>query len=232
MTAELEFLRRALLDAAAADFAGEAEEAPMSPRQFKRMRAMTADPFLYVKKYRRPWWRQAAHTAAVAAVTLGLSVALLSALSPTVRAAIKQWFMELRQSDIVYYFYGEAKEEALPYYSITELPEGFAYAEEENDDGYRCIWYENESGNRIRLEYTFMEKGTAFVVDTENMSVREVVVNGCLGQLFLSSDPKQGSCVVWLNESENFQFFLNAFTDESALLHMAESVSLVKSENR
>ena len=116
MTPELqdELLRRALLDAAAADFAGEAEAVPMSPRQEKRMRSMLADPFAYARRARRPWWRQAMHTAAMLAVTLGLSVALLAALSPTVRAAIKQWFLELRQSDIVYYFTGETREEELP----------------------------------------------------------------------------------------------------------------------
>lgn len=232
MTPELqdELLRRALLDAAAADFAGEAEAVPMSPRQEKRMRSMLADPFAYLRRARRPWWRQAMHTAAMLAVTLGLSVALLAALSPTVRAAIKQWFLELRQSDIVYYFTGETREEELPYYTITELPEGYAYLDEQSEDGYRRIRYENANGQRIRLEYAPMEDGSAFWISTKDMVVRDVTVNGCPGQVFLSLNSEEGNAVVWMDADENFQFFINAFADESALLHMAESISLVKTE--
>ena len=232
MTPELqdELLRRALLDAAAADFAGEAEAVPMSPRQEKRMRSMLADPFAYARRARRPWWRQAMHTAAMLAVTLGLSVALLAALSPTVRAAIKQWFLELRQSDIVYYFTGETREEELPYYTITELPEGYAYLDEQSEDGYRRIRYENANGQRIRLEYAPMEAGSAFWISTKDMVVRDVTVNGCPGQVFLSLNSEEGNAVVWMDADENFQFFINAFADESALLHMAESISLVKTE--
>lgn len=230
MNMDNDLLRRALLDAAAADFAGEAEAVPMSPRQEKRMRSMLADPFAYLRRARRPWWRQAMHTAAMLAVTLGLSVALLAALSPTVRAAIKQWFLELRQSDIVYYFTGETREEELPYYTITELPEGYAYLDEQSEDGYRRIRYENANGQRIRLEYAPMEDGSAFWISTKDMVVRDVTVNGCPGQVFLSLNSEEGNAVVWMDADENFQFFINAFADESALLHMAESISLVKTE--
>lgn len=230
MSMDNDLLHRALLDAAAADFAGEAEAVPMSPRQEKRMRSMLADPFAYARRARRPWWRQAMHTAAMLAVTLGLSVALLAALSPTVRAAIKQWFLELRQSDIVYYFTGETREEELPYYTITELPEGYAYLDEQSEDGYRRIRYENANGQRIRLEYAPMEDGSAFWISTKDMVVRDVTVNGCPGQVFLSLNSEEGNAVVWMDADENFQFFINAFADESALLHMAESISLVKTE--
>ena len=230
MTMDNDLLRRALLDAAAADFAGEAEAVPMSPRQEKRMRSMLADPFAYARRARRPWWRQAMHTAAMLAVTLGLSVALRAALSPTVRAAIKQWFLELRQSDIVYYFTGETREEELPHYTITELPEGYAYLDEQSEDGYRRIRYENANGQRIRLEYAPMEDGSAFWISTKDMVVRDVTVNGCPGQVFLSLNSEEGNAVVWMDADENFQFFINAFADESALLHMAESISLVKTE--
>ena len=112
-------IRRALLEAAAMDFAGEAPEVPLSPRQEKRMKAMLAAPFAYARRARRPWWRQALHTAAMAAVALGLSIALLATLSPSVRAAIQQWFLEIRNSDIVYYFTGEGTQKELPYYTIT-----------------------------------------------------------------------------------------------------------------
>ena len=166
----------------------------------------------------------------MAAVTLGLSVALLSALSPTVRAAIKQWFMELRQSDIVYYFTGEPLEEELPYYTITELPEGFAYAEEENEDGYRSILYTDSHGRKIYLDYSDMATGSAFVVDMENTTVQNITVNGYPGQIFISMETEQTNGNAWVDEGDNIQFYIDAPVEDSLLMHMAESVSLVKTE--
>ena len=232
MTTELSdtLLRRALLEAAALDFSGATEEFPLSPRQARRHKALLADPFGYARRAARPLWKKTLHSAAMAAVAAGLSLAMLSAASPTVRAAIKQWFMEIRQWDIVYYFTGNPIEKELPYYTFTDLPEGYVYTEEKYEDGYRRIRYENEDGQRIRLEYMDMEDGSAFWVDTEQMEVRDVWVNACPGQVFLSSDPKQGNAILWIDEGTNIQFFIDAFVEESVLLHMAESISLCKTE--
>ena len=199
-----------------------------SRRFQRRMGRLLADPANYARKMLRPWQEKIARAAAMAAVSVGLSALLLSQLSPSAWAAVKRWFMEVRQWDIVYYFSGEATGKELPYYTITELPEGYVYAEEKNDDGYRRIRYENEDGQRIRLEYMDMEDGSAFWVDTEQMEVRDVWVNACPGQVFLSSDPKQGNAILWIDEGTNIQFFIDAFVEESVLLHIAESVSLAK----
>ena len=199
-----------------------------SPRFERRMERLLADPTNYARKMLRPWQEKIARAAAMAAVSVGLSALLLSQLSPSAWAAVKRWFMEVRQWDIVYYFSGEATGKELPYYTITELPEGYVYAEEKNDDGYRRIRYENEYGQRISLEYMTMVDGSAFWISTENMLVRDTAVNDYPGQVFLSSDPKQGSAILWVNEDTNIQFFIDAFAEESVLLHMAESVSLAK----
>ena len=225
-------LCRALLEAAALDFAGEAPEAPRSPRQEKRMNAMLADPFAYARRVRRPWWRQALHSAAMVTVTVGLSIALLAAVSPTVRAAIQQWFMEIRNSDIVYYFTGEAKNEELPYYTITDLPDGYAYMEETYEDGYRTIIYQNNDGQEIVLAYSGMEDGTAFWVSTKDMNVHDITINECLGQVFISEKPSVSNIIVWVDEETNIQFSIDSFASELELLHMAESLSLVKTEKR
>ena len=228
---EHELLRRALLKAAALDFRAEAPEPSISPRQAKRMHAMLEDPFGYAKRMRRPLWRKIAHTAAMAAVTIGLSVAVLTAVSPTVRAAIKAWFMEIRNSDIVYYFAGESKDEELPYYTITELPEGYAPTGEMVElPDYRLMVFENSAHQQLTLEYSAMTDGGRFWVSTSDMQVRDITVNGHPGQLFLSLDETQSSAVLWMDEEANLQFLIDSFADESALLHIAESVSLCKTE--
>lgn len=211
----------------------EPEECPdydASPGFERRMLRLLNDPAGYVKKMSRSLWQWAAHTAAMAAVSLGLSLALACAVSPSVRAAVKQWFMAVRQSDIVYYFTGETKKATLPKYTITALPEGFFYCNETGDDISRTVRYANADGDFITFRYAYMETGSAFVISTVNMAVHDVTVGTFDGQVFISSDPKEGSAIVWIDQGKNYHFFISAFADESVLLHMAESISLLKTE--
>ena len=62
------------------------------------------------------------------------------------------------------------------------------------------------------------------------MQVQDITVNGCPGQLYRSLDGEESNSILWIDEEANIQFFLDAYADESALLHMAESISLVKTE--
>lgn len=230
---ETVLLRRALLDAVALDFHDALTHPPgaaVSRRQERRMRAMLAHPDGYARRYRRPLWKKAARMAAMAALTLGLSAAMLLTVSPTARAAVKQWFLNIRHSDVVYYFTGETRDEGLPCYTITDLPEGYIDSEQTDDADTRRIVYRNSDGQKLVLEYSYMQQGSALWIDTENMTVHDISVNRCPGQVFLSSDPKQGSAIVWMDEDTGIQFLIDAFADESVLLHMAESVSLVKTE--
>lgn len=207
------------------------EECPdydASPGFERRMLRLLNDPAGYVKKMSRSLWQRAVHTAAIITVSFGLSLALACTISPNVRAAVKQWFMAVRQSDIVYYFTGETKKATLPKYTITALPEGFFYCDETGDDTSNYIRYIHADGRQISLEYIRMEEGAAFWISTKNMTVHDVTVNGYPGQVFLSGTSEESNGILWINEEENLQFLINASVNESVLLHMAESVSLLK----
>ena len=222
---------REVRDAMLASLPPECPHYEASPTFEARMHRLLHDPAGYAKKMLRPWYEKALHTAAMAAVAAGLSLFLISQASPTAWAAVKQWFMEIRASDIVYFFTGEAGETELPYYTITELPEGYTYKKESYEDGHRRIWYENSGGQQLLLEYWFMESGSALWIDTEDMEVYDTLINGCPCQVFISLDQTQSNAIVWIDEQANLQFFMDAFINESALLHIAESVSLCKTEN-
>lgn len=224
-------IRRALMDAAAQDFEQELTAPPpatLSRRQMRRMNALLADPNGYLRRMGRPVWKRVMHSAAMFAVTVGLSATVLSSLSPDVHAMMKAWFKSIRQSDIVYYFTGEANGEALPRYMIADLPEGYAYSKESLVDGAFRIHYTNADHQQIIFRYFYMESGSAFVVDTDGMTVHDIMVGTCAGQIFLSSDSRTGNAILWIDEEMGIQFYIDAYVEESVLLHMAESVSLVK----
>lgn len=74
-----------------------------------------------------------------------------------------------------------------------------------------------------------MHQGSASDFVTDNMVVSDIIVNGYSGQLFLSQIPEQTNAITWADTDKNIQFTVDSFADESGLLHMAESVYLVKS---
>jgi len=71
-----------------------------------------------------------------------------------------------------------------------------------------------------------MEQGKLISTDTTDMVVKEISVNGYPAELYLSQNPAQSSCIIWLDDTTGISFCMDAFTDESVLLHMAESVNL------
>ena len=231
---ETVLLRRALLDAAALDFHDALAHPPgaaVSRRQERRMRAMLAHPDGYARRYRRPLWKKAARTAAMAALAVGLSAAMLLTVSPTARAAVKQWFLNIRHSDVVYYFTGETRDDGLPCYTITDLPEGYkATGDVVELTSLQRITYEDADGRPMYFTCVQMRQGAAHGVSTEGMEVHDITVNGHSGQFFRSLDPAYSNGLVWTDEDANLQFTLDSFADESVLLHIAESVSLVKTE--
>ena len=65
---------------------------------------------------------------------------------------------------------------------------------------------------------------------TEDTEVLSVTVNGLEGQLFLEKDSENTrSTLTWIDAERNLQFTLMAALNETAILHIAESVSLVRS---
>lgn len=64
---------------------------------------------------------------------------------------------------------------------------------------------------------------------TEDSETISVTVNGLKGQLFLAKDwENTRSTLTWIDADNNIQFTLMAALNETDILHMAESVSLVK----
>ena len=224
-----ELIRKALLDAIAfewEDSLADAPEAPISERQTKRMHAMLRDPIGYAKRYARPKWKWIAEKVAIFILLFALSFGALYAASPTVRATVSKWIAELRETDIVYYFFGERDNDTLPYYEITALPAGYIFQKQIETLGHRCIIYENSDEQRIYLQYRLINSGRTFSVDIENMSACDVIVNGCTGQAFLSDDSIQGNIIIWNNDSAEMQFCIDAYMDKDDLLILAESVML------
>lgn len=156
------------------------------------------------------------------------------AVSPTVRAAVVRWVTEWYETHIVYRYSGEQITGEMPQYEITDLPEGYAEVESKRIEwpDYISFTYYNpdkENDQGIIFDYTYMSQGGVADFVTEDSETISVTVNGLKGQLFLAKDwENTRSTLTWIDTDNNIQFTLMAALNEIDILHMAESVSLVK----
>ena len=228
-------MQHVLLDAIKRDCEKETDDVPAfkPTRHYQRqMAAMLSDPLKWAQKRARPLWKNVAQKAAVILLVFSLSLGSLMAVSPTVRAAVVRWVTEWYETHIVYRYSGEQITGEMPQYEIIDLPEGYIEDERVNWPSYVSVVYQNkDTGKTIYLDCTYMQQGSASDYVTDGVEVVPVTVNGLSGQLFLTDDwENKWNTITWNDAERNLQFEIDANVNRDVILHMAESVSLVKTE--
>ena len=230
-------MQRVLLDAIKRDCEKETDDVPAfkPTRHYQRqIAAMLSDPLKWARKRARPIWKSALQKVAMILLVFTLSLGSLMAVSPTVRAAVVRWVTEWYETHVVYRFSGEQITDEMPQYEVTDLPEGYAEIERVEWPSYVSIIYQNvndENASWIYLQYIYMQQGASGNFGIENADIIPVTVNGLEGQLYLTKDSEQSdSTITWIDPNENILFAVSAALGADDILHIAESVSLVKTE--
>ena len=225
-------MRRVLLDSLKLDAesaaSGELVFEP-TPRYQRQMAAMLKDPLKWERRRARPLWKNVAQKAAVI-LLFSLSLGSLMAVSPTVRAAVVRWVTEWYETHIVYRYSGEDISGEMPYYEISGLPQGYTEIIRDIYEASVSVVYESPSGDMICFDYTHMQQGAANIIAPGDDEILDVTVNGIQGQFFLPHDPEDAKTITWIDADSNLQFVVKAFCSETDILHIAESVSLIKTE--
>lgn len=230
-------MRRVLLDSMERREDTEAVVPAFTPsaRQDRQIRSMLADPIRWAHRRTRPVWKRVLQRVAVILLVFTLSLGSLMAVSPTVRAAVVRWAVEWYENHVTYRYSGNAIAQDMPQYEITALPEGYV-----EDASLRIEWpnyisvkyMSEELQNMILFDYIYMQQASVSdFVPGENTIILPVTVNDLNGQLFLEADWENvRNVITWIDPDSNLQFTLQANLSESDILHMAESISLVKTE--
>ena len=230
-------MQRVLLDAIKRDCEKETDDVPAfkPTRHYQRqIAAMLSDPLKWARKRARPIWKSALQKVAMILLVFTLSLGSLMAVSPTVRAAVVRWVTEWYETHVVYRFSGEQITDEMPQYEVTDLPEGYAEIERVEWPSYVSIIYQNvndENASWIYLQYIYMQQGASGNFGIENADIIPVTVNGLEGQLYLNREAEGAdSTITWIIPDENILFAVSAALNTDDILHIAESVSLSKTE--
>lgn len=226
-------MQHVLLDAIKRDCEKETDDVPaFKPTHHyqRQIAAMLSDPLKWAQKRARPLWKNVAQKIAVILLVFSLSLGSLMAVSPTVRAAVVRWVTEWYETHIVYRYSGEDISGEMPQYEISGLPQDYTEIIRDVYEASVSVVYESPSGDMICFDYTYMQQGAANIIAPEDDEILDVTVNGIQGQFFLPHDPADAKTITWIDADSNLQFVVKAFCSETDILHIAESVSLVKTE--
>ena len=226
-------MQHVLLDAIKRDCEKETDDVPAfkPTRHYQRqIAAMLKDPLKWERRRARPLWKNVAQKAAVILLVFSLSLGSLMAVSPTVRAAVVRWVTEWYETHIVYRYSGEDISGEMPQYEISGLPQDYTEIIRDVYEASVSVVYESPSGDMICFDYTYMQQGAANIIAPGDDEILDVTVNGIQGQFFLPHDPEDAKTITWIDADSNLQFVVKAFCSETDILHIAESVFLVKTE--
>lgn len=225
-------MRRVLIDSLKIDDErAEKEQAPSfkpTSRYKRRMRAMVADPLSWLHRQEHPRWQQIARRVAIILITCVVAIGGIIAINPTARATVVRWVVEWYENNIVYRYWGEQNTEELPQYEISGLPDGYVETARDIAPGLVAVTYEDQNGDVIYFDYSFMHQGTQTNFILNDDDVFDVMVNQMNGQFIESRIPGNFNSLTWVDSDANIQFSLDGNFGLEVLLHIAESVSLCK----
>lgn len=195
----------------------------------RQVRMMLSNPLGWAKRRMLPVWKKTLRTVAMIVVAIFVAMGCLIAFSSPVRAAVKQWMLEIYDKYISYRYVGVIEDFELQDYEITELPDGYVEVERNQFPRMVDVIYRNSDGKYILFQYVYMETGsvTSYVTDGGQDSI-DITVNNFEGTYWESFAVDEFSTLMWIDSYSNIQFTLDAQLSYLGILHMAESVSLCK----
>ena len=188
---------------------------------------MLQNPLKWMRNRSKPVWKVIVHKAAIILLVAALGLGSVMVVSPTARAAVIRWVMELYETHIVYRFYGEPIAGKMPDYVISKLPGGFFEVDCFETDAYVSVFYQDLNGDYICFDYFRAQEGISEVVTTQD-NVKAVTVNGLEGQMFLPTDTRTRTTVLWIDPRVNIRFSVDSILEPAAVMDMAESICLEK----
>ena len=225
-------IRRALLDSLRKDEEDREVEGISgffpSNQHLRQMQAMLQNPLKWMRNRSKPVWKVIVQKVAVILLVATLGLGSVMVVSPTARAAVIRWVMELYETHIVYRYFGEQLAGQMQQYELTKLPEGYAETDRIETDLLGSVLYENGLGGIICFDYNYLDQGAVGIYDPDDSDVISIKVNGIDGLLFVPRDPGGMLTVTWIDERANVQFCIIATHNEKEILRIAENIRLKK----
>ena len=217
---ELQRIRRALLDAAAADYPQALAAAPADvppSRAYRRWRRrLLRNPQGLLRKQARPPWARALRGVACAVLALSLTFGAVMMVSPEARAA---------DTYTAYQFHGNISQDPMPRWVPTNLPEGYTLLHREDFGTWvEMVYADEHAGQTLQFRYQRLSTGGGWSLTNRNTTRTEVSVRGLPGHLYTAQEGSSHT-LVWFDQESGYSFLLSAQLPVEELLAVGEGVT-------
>ena len=178
------------------------------------------------KRQRR---KRALLRAAAIFIAILLGASAFFAVNTEARAVVQDWFREVYERLVVYRFGGEPKDETLPVYEPTWLPNGYQETKKIIDDENKValIVYRKEGVDAgIVFEYSYYEDSPMGVEPqtAEELIYEKGTVNGRPADCYYESDPTAAKLLIWIDEEQQLIFSISSVLEKNDIYRIAESI--------
>ncbi len=182
---------------------------------------------LFRRIKRRDAFRQLGRWTAAVIIAVLLSGAALISFDPELRAAFFSWTREIFDNSAEYSFTGEY-EGALPTLRPSWLPEGYFEADVIENYNDCLVVYKNEENNMILFTYSRISENQKIFIESTAFEHKEIFINNYLADIYIPTDKSESTLCRWIDENIGIVYSINSVLEETIILHIAESVHLVK----
>ena len=133
---------------------------------------------------------------------------------------------------VLYRFFSPSPASVIPTFRPTWVPEGYWEVDTVSDDTSTSILYQrgDDSTDQFIFGYMFYSSDTEFqlLFEEKTYGYQILQVHEHLAHFYSSEDHSETNNLIWFNEKNSILFELNAPFDLDVMLHIAESINLVK----
>ena len=222
-------MRHVLLDALRNDEEDRGADIVFIPSKnhLRQMQRMLQDPLKWLRSRTRPAWKVVVQKVAIILLIVSIAFGGVMVVSPTARASVTRWVLEVYETQIVYRFSGEDISGPMPQYGIADLPEGYVETDRRTGSASVSIMYENDADGILCLDYAYMQQGVLSVLAPGDDDIIPVTVGNFDGEAYVPKKPTSAKAIVWMDRENNIHFIVKGFGAMEDILHMANSVSLI-----
>lgn len=179
--------------------------------------------------HRRATFVQARRTIAAVILLLLFCSGIFVTTSPRARASVREWVREIYEHSIVYRFTTSNVASALPDVHFTWLPEGMEQVEVIDTESMRIQIYQDSNGYGFIFDESFTDSFDLLALDNPSGAVveEEIRIRGQTA-IFSPIDEAGTSNLIWIENGVIFG--INGNLEKQDMLHIAESLILVKTE--
>ena len=169
--------------------------------------------------------RRTRRSIAAALAVLVLSFGILTAVSPTVYAAVESWTLNIYNKIVDYRFSHTSDDHAFLICAPAKLPEGFIRTENYRSGYYCRSTYKNaETGDYLRFEYRRPTEKQIADIEKRSADAELLLESGIIKKYYTRS--KKSSKLFWYDPQQDLVFYVESSLGKEDLASAFDTISM------